>query len=307
MKESRSSLLVALSTLLIILSVTLLGIWGYTYYKSKQIQPLAVQQKLAPSTPLQITKDSLQQIYSQTISQLDSTWTNADSLKNTLDVKLSDFYRLRSEITDILKNNPSTADLSVAKQKIQELQLRVEILRNRNNDIESENKRLNALLKQYTSASKKSGGTSFTATEKIDVLEADKTPTSSGLFAASQIKIMALSAEGDKETMTADEVEKITGTFVVKNTAPLNGAEIIIIVMQPNGKVLKNSAWETGIFETKEDGRKMYSQKIKFDYNKGETKRCNFSVIADNFPKGNYTFQIYHNGVLIANTVKTLS
>jgi glutathionyl-hydroquinone reductase len=77
--------------------------------------------------------------------------------------------------------------------------------------------------------------------------------------------------------------------------------------MQPNGKVLKNSAWETGIFETKEDGRKMYSQKIRFDYNKGETKRCNFSVIADNYPKGNYTFQIYHNGVLIANTVKTLS
>ncbi|MBP6432163.1 MAG: hypothetical protein KA319_10375, partial [Ferruginibacter sp.] len=155
-------------------------------------------------------------------------------------------------------------------------------------------------------STKKSGGTSFSAAEKIDVLNEDKPTTGSGLFSASQIKVTALSAEDDKETTTAEEVEKITGSFVVKNAMPYKNAEIIIVITQPNGKVLKNSAWETGIFETKEDGRKMYSQKIKFDYSKGETKKCNFSVIADNYPKGNYTLQIYHNGVLIANSVKTL-
>ncbi|MBP6432243.1 MAG: hypothetical protein KA319_10775, partial [Ferruginibacter sp.] len=153
MKESRSSLLVVLSSLLIILSLTLLGIWGYNYYNSKNSKPTIVSQNSTANNhvALQTTRDSLQTVYAQTVSQidnsLDSTWTKADSLKNNLDVKLGDFYKLRAEITNILKSNPSSADLALAKQKIQELQLRVEILRNKNNDIESENKRLNALLK----------------------------------------------------------------------------------------------------------------------------------------------------------------
>jgi hypothetical protein len=40
---------------------------------------------------------------------------------------------------------------------------------------------------------------------------------------------------------------------------------------------------------------------------KNAKKTGNFSVFADKYPKGNYTLQIYHNGVKIVNTVKTLS
>ncbi|MBL0146417.1 MAG: hypothetical protein IPP48_12405 [Chitinophagaceae bacterium] len=225
-----------------------------------------------------------------------------------MDIRLSEFYKLRTEINTILKSNPNAVDLGVARQKIGELQQKVEDLRNRNNDVEAENKRLYALLQQLNTNTKKSeqplrvsSKTAITETPQIF-----QTAVAS-LFTASQLKLAAISSENNAETTNADNVDKLVGSFVVKNNGQLSGAEIIIVVTQPNGKVLKNSAWETGLFETKEDGRKMYSQKLRFDYTKGEIKRCNFSLSADKYPKGNYTLQIYHNGVLIANTVKTLS
>ncbi len=310
MQDNRSSLLVILTSILLVLLLVLSGIWGYNYYSTKNNITATTNLNATPvlQTPIQTAKDSVQKMYSDAISSLDntldSTWNNADSLKGNLDIRLGEFYKLRSEISNILKNNPSAVDLGIARQKIGELQQKVENLRNRNKDVEAENKRLYSLLQQINNAKKNEQP--IRTSSKTEIVETpsliNNTPS---LFIASQLKIAAL--VGDGETTNADDAEKLVGSFIVKNTGQLAGAEIIIIVTQPNGKVLKNSAWETGIFETKEDGRKMYSQKIKFDYNKGEAKRCNFSVSTDKYPKGNYTLQIYHNGVMIANAVKTLS
>ena len=49
------------------------------------------------------------------------------------------------------------------------------------------------------------------------------------------------------------------------------------------------------------------SRKIKFDYNKGEARRINFSVPADNIQKGAYTLQVYSNGKVIGKAVKVVS
>lgn len=312
MQDSRSSLLVLLTTILLVLLLALSGIWGYNYYTSKkEITALKSSLQNSPKTEIETTRDSLQKIYAQTISSLDntldSTWSNADSLKGNLDLRLNEFYKLRSEISSILKNNPNAASLTIAQQKIGELQQKVENLRLRYNDVEAENRRLNALLQQLNTSTKnvaQAGTKSNVSNTNETVLP---TATSSILFKATQLKLAALATNKETETTLADEVEKLVGSFTIKNNTELNGAEIFIVVTQPNGKVLKNSAWETGLFETKEDGRKMYSQKLRFDYSKGEAKRCNFSISADKYPKGNYTMEIYHNGVMIANTVKTLS
>ena len=82
--------------------------------------------------------------------------------------------------------------------------------------------------------------------------------------------------------------------------------EMLVVVLQPDGRVLKNSEWDAGSFNTQE-GKKLYSYKLNFTYARGEPKRLNFSLRADRYQKGNYTMQLYYNGLMIGKAVKTLS
>ena len=76
--------------------------------------------------------------------------------------------------------------------------------------------------------------------------------------------------------------------------------------LQPDGRVLKNSEWDSGSFNTP-DGKKIYSYKLSFNYAKGEQKQLLFSLKADKYQKGNYTMQVYYNGIMIGRVSKTLS
>jgi hypothetical protein len=75
-----------------------------------------------------------------------------------------------------------------------------------------------------------------------------------------------------------------------------------IIVTQPNGQILKFSVWESGSFDTRNEGKKDYTLKIHFGYEKGETKPLLYSLNADSYEKGTYNLQIYHNGIRIGQT-----
>src|SRR4051812_27514904 len=125
MKDSKSILLLVVSVLLILVSCALLWTWGYNFNnftKDKQGTVFIVKDSTAATNA---TRDSLKRIYAATISNigtLDSTWTHADSIKGDLDVKLSEFYKLRNEIAIILKNPSKKEDIDLAKQKITELQ-----------------------------------------------------------------------------------------------------------------------------------------------------------------------------------------
>ena len=81
---------------------------------------------------------------------------------------------------------------------------------------------------------------------------------------------------------------------------------MMVVVLQPDGRVLKNSEWDSGSFNTP-DGKKIYSYKLSFNYAKGEQKQLLFSLKADKYQKGNYTMQVYYNGILIGRVSKTLS
>ena len=70
---------------------------------------------------------------------------------------------------------------------------------------------------------------------------------------------------------------------------------------------MQSTVWDSGTFEAKNDGRKNFTRKIKFDYEKGEQKYLLFTVDADNCQKGIYTFQVWHNGIMIGQAIKKLS
>ena len=313
MRDSRSLLLLLVSLLLVLVSFGLLWTWGYrVYIKNEQPKTELQQPSLDSAAIANRVRDSLQHVYSATLKdldlQLDSTLTNTDSLKSVLDIKLNEFYRLRNEITAMLNNRKSNSDFTSAKQKIGELQNKVQDFKEKNSVVENENKKLSDILTQLGKADNKTEkNINKPATQNKNT--ADKSNPVYSVFTASDIKFSAmnLAGENELETINADKTDKLTGSFTVLNfNSQLTNAEVMVVVLQPNGRVLKNSTWDAGSFSTP-DGKKIYSYKFNFNYTKGEAKRLLFSLKAANLEKGNYTMEVYYNGLMIGRTVKTLS
>ena len=309
MKDSKSILLLVVSVLLILVSCALLWTWGYNFNNFPKDKQGTVLIGKDSTIATNATRDSLKKIYASTIENigtLDSTWMHADSLKADLDIKLSEFYKLRNEIAIILKNPAKKEDLDLAKKKIGELQKKVDQLRNKNTDVENENRRLYTVLQQLTNAQRQVLQEQPSAKSVVfENREPAANPATS--FSASDMRLTAMTMEGDKEqeTYQALQADKFVGSFNVKNSAAFNSTEIVIVLLQPDNKVLQTSAWETGRFDTRE-GKKIYSCKVKFEYARGENKRLSFSLNSDKFQKGIYTMQLYYNGNLIGKMAKTL-
>ncbi len=223
-----------------------------------------------------------------------------------MDTKLAQYNTLRNEIADILKNKTSAADMIIAPEKIIELQEKVDQLSNKTNEVVEENKRLNRLLKQLINERPKKSRDIKTIIEGNKASDEKNGSTS---FAVSNLKLVAVSIDNDKEyeTYQASKTDKLEGSFYVKNIAgQSNSFEMEVIILRPNGKVFQNSVWESGTFETPE-GKKVYSVKLHFDYTKDGNPKMDFSLTAAKFQKGNYIMQIYHKGKMIARMVKTLA
>lgn len=313
MRDTKSLSLLLLSSVLFLLSIILLCTWGYQYYhqiqedKSKS----AIAKIAAPVVP-DSTRDSLLKIYKTTMSSLDNkadtAWYIADSLKGNLDINLKEFYLLRDQIATLLQvKTPNADDLNLARKKITELQQKVELLRYRNTDVETENKRLHAIIDQLTTPSQLKD---MNVRQVVnDTKNAAGGPKTNGFaaFSTSNLSLSALANNESQETTDAKATEKLVGSFTLKNTGTISGrCDLVVVVLQPDGQVLQKSAWESGTFETR-DGKKIYSCKLRCDASQGEAKQLNFSLTADSYQKGNYTMHIYHNGVLIGRTSKILS
>jgi len=258
-------------------------------------------------------KDSLNKIYSATISELDNrlnyTKVNADSLQNRLDSKLKEINLLKSEIGGILnKRDFSKKDLVEAKQKIGELQQKVNELNGQNITMEEEKKQLRNVLEQLT--------------QNVDTLQQNIQRLSNenealnekinlaSIFIASELRIEAIEVKrsGEEPTSQAKRTDKFVASFIVQNRVnQFSNAELTTVLLKPDGKVLQSTAWDSGSFDTKNDGKKSFTRKIKFDYLKGEQKNLLFTIDTENCQKGIYTFQVWHNGIMIGQATKSLS
>lgn len=338
MKDNRSSsLLLLVSLLLFLMSFVILCTWGYNaYYRRHDEKRTVTLEKdtaaIARTTRdiANATRDSLRKIYDLTILNLsrhfDSSMRFSDSVALPLSKKLDEFFRLKDEVDLLLKSRANDADLLTAKTKIAELQRKVEELTGRNMEVEQENKRLAAMLKQLqltvqenrnnnnnTSQGTNAGNKAIPAVSvengNTRNPAPDKTTASENVFQAYDLRLSAMMEADNKEleTYQAIETDKFIGSFIVKSNVALNNfAEMVIVIQQPDGKVLQKSSWESGTFEAPE-GRKVYSLKLRFDYSRGEPKKLLFTIPGDRFEKGNYSMLVYYNGKLIGKMNKTLS
>jgi len=307
MKDTRSLLLV-------LLSFGLIATWAYHFYdKSNYSRPK--QDLLISNSTAEVykTRDSLQQAYNATIShldlQLDSSRNISDSLQTALNDKINEINRLKAEISNILNRPAATSsELLVARQKMKEMEDIIRQLREEKNALEQEKKQLSTKLDDMSSE--------VTSLQKnIRRVDEDNKNLNdkirqASVFVASALHFTTLRSNDEKEqeTSLARKANKFVASFILQNNFnEFPNAEVMIVINQPDGHVLQNSAWDSGSFDTKTDGTKYYTRKMKFDYMKGEQKALIFTLEFEQFQKGTYTLQIWHNGVMIGQTAKTLS
>ena len=307
MKDTRS-------LLLLLLSFGLMGTWVYHLYDktkySKQRTEIYIKDSIAVAEGVQ---DSLHKLYSTTINeldaQLDSTKNTAGFLKNELSTKLQEINRLRSEVSTILKkNNIRKEDIELARKKATELQLLVQELKTKNNTIEEEKQQISAVLDNVNIQMKNLEGNMQQLTKENKVLSEKVLLAST--FNASEVMLSPVTVKNDREreTSSVDKVSKLVVSFALQNNiTDQTDAEVYVIVTQPDGKVLKNDIWEAYSFDTKKEGKKSYTRRVRFEYEKGERKNLVFSLNSDEYLKGNYKLQVYHNGYMIGQTSKALN
>ena len=312
-REKRLLIFPLISLFLLLISFALLSFWGYQiFYKSRNEKKSVVQKDsiLSSSKPKDSvsasngTRDSLQKMYSATISNLDDRPAipvnppHPDSSLERVKISPDDFYKLRNEISDLLKNPSSNGDLELARQKIVELQDKIQQLHERNVNVEQENKKLNAALSQLLKNKGKRNN-------KPNIGSAQ--PRNVQPLIITDLRLVAINVgeNSEVETSLAEQTDKLIGYFIAKNNNAYNNGEIFVVVTQPNGHVMQNSPWEAGSFETAM-GRKSYTCKMNFDANKPDGTRLQFTINADNFEKGNYTISIYYNGEVIKKMSKSL-
>lgn len=296
------------------LSVGLVGTWVYHLYDKTSYSNKRKEIYIKDSTAVaQGVQDSLDKLYSQKIfslgNELDSVRSNSGQLEGQLNNKLAEINRLRSELATLLKKKDfNQQDLAEARRKKIELELRITELQNRNVSIEEEKQQIAAALDKANVQVKDLEASNVQLDQQNKVLT-EKVNQASAFF-VSDVKLLPVMVKNDKEQETnqAKKTSKMVVSFAVQNNiADYHDAEVYVIITQPDGTLLTNDVWESAsMIDTKEEGKRRYTRKIKFEYLRGESKQLSFSINADEYQKGTYMLQLYHNGYLIGKTIKIL-
>ncbi|HET6996146.1 MAG TPA: hypothetical protein VFI06_14235, partial [Chitinophagaceae bacterium] len=299
------------SLLLLLLSFGLVATWIYHLYdKSNYSRPVPESYTRSDSST---ARDSIQETYSAMLNnmdlRLDSSRNSSDSLRAELENKINEVNRLKVEISNILKSPKTTSsELIVARQKMQEMEEIIRQLREENTALELEKRQLSTRLDQMS-------GEADNLQKNIRRLDDEnkglkENVKNASVFVASALHFTTFHTKSEKEqeTSQAKKANKFVASFILQNN--LNeypNAEVMIVINEPDGRVLQSSAWDSGTFDTKTEGRKNFTRKMKFDYTKGDQKALIFTLDFDTFQKGTYILQIWHNGIKIGETTKTLS
>jgi hypothetical protein len=297
------------------LSVGLVITWIYHFYDKSRYTNLKAELRKNDSLALsRYVQDSLQQLYSHTISnldaRLDSSSTSTGLLKGELEKKLADIRKLRNEIATILrKSDINQEDLDMARTKTVELQQLVADLQNKNISIEDEKKQISAVLEKVNTQVRDLEGNVQKLDQENKVLT-EKVSLASA-FVASEIKLTPVTVKNEKEQETnqAKKTSKLVVSFSVQNNiSQFENADVYVVITQPDGRILKNEdVWETTTINIQNGSRINFTRRVRFEYQKGESKQILFSLNTDEYLKGTYTMQLYHNGYLIGQTLKTLN
>ena len=299
------------SLLLAMLSVCLVATWIYhlydkTLYSDRLVEKIPIRDSAAIASAV---RDSLQQIYAASLSELDSTRLTADSINVKLSSRVNELNRLKAEVSGILKNRNATKnDLQRARNRISEMKILLAEMKDENAGLESEKANLQSTLDQLS-------GEMVSLQSSMEKLGQENKELSHMVNMASTFILSDMSfnvvdvRKNKKEVSTnqASKADKMIISFVVKNNIlHLPSTEVYIVVTDPIGRVIQNPIWNSGNFITPKKGTLSFTIKERFNYEKNNAKKIIYTFAPETFIAGQYKVQVYHNGVEIGETLNKL-
>ena len=291
-----------------VLAAALLGTWGYWLYKNNQSSQEITSHE-TKETAYMSARDSVQMLYNDALSRLDSITGNNNNLQGQLTDKTTEISKLKSEINSILKKkNATQAELAKAKDLINQLNSKIE-------NLEADNARLTGENQQLTSANTQLTEEKTVLQQNLQTTTAEKDELASTVdvastFSASNFHISPIHEKKngkEKTTSTAKRVDKLVVSFDVENRIAKSGpADMYVIVTAPDGKVISDPSMNSGTFTTRNEGDKTFTSKVTVDYEQGTRKAMSVPIRQNDFQTGDYKIEVYHNGFKVGEGVKTL-
>ena len=291
-----------------VLAAGLLGTWGYFLYDKNQSDE-KIQVTQAQANTSMSARDSVQLLYNDALTRLDSITGNNNNLQGQLGERQSDITKLKNEINSILrKKNATQAELARAKTLINQMNAKIANLEQEVTRLTGENQQLASNNTQLTQEKEVLQTNLQTTTAEKDELAS--TVDVASTFSASNIQIKPINEKKngkEKETTTAKRVDKLVVSFDVENRVARSGpADLYVIVTGPNGQVVSDPSMGSGTLTTRTDGDKQFTYKSTLNYEQGTRKSVQIPLRQNDFQTGNYKIEIYQNGFKIAEGIRSL-
>jgi|SRR6218665_509019 len=291
-----------------ILAAALLGTWGYLLWdKNDSGEKLQVAQ--VQSDNFMTQRDSLKLMYDEAEMRLDSITGANNNLQGEKTSLQKDIDSKKAEIRSILsKKNASDAELARARTLISELNDKIANLEQEVSRLTGENQELTANNTQLTTEKQTLEQNLQTSSSEKEALS--QTVDVGSTFSASNIQITPINEKKngkEKVSTTAKRVDKLVVSFDVENRIAKSGpADMYIMVTSPDGKVISDATLGSGTLTTRTDGDKPFTTKVPLEYEQGTRKAVQFPIRQEDFQKGDYKIEIYHNGFKIGESTRTL-
>ncbi len=291
-----------------ILVAVLLGTWGYLLW-DKNKSGEQVQMAQTQSENYMSQRDSLKSMFDEAQLRLDSITGANNSLQGEKSTLLKQIESDKAQIRRILNDkNATAADLKKAQEMIANLNNQIGNLEAEVARLTGENQELSANNQQLSSEKQVlEQNLQTSATEKEALAQ---TVDVGSTFSAANIQITPVDERKngkEKNTSKAKRVDKLVVSFDVENRIARSGpADMYIMVTAPDGKVVADPSLGSGTLTTRTDGDKPFTTKVPIEYEQGTRKAVQFPIRQQDFQRGDYKIEIYHNGFKIGEGIRTL-
>lgn len=295
-----------------ILIAALLGTWGYIVYdKSKSTE--TITQLQTQYSNVDSARNVVQQEYNEALARMDSLTGTNSNLQGQLAERKTEIDKIKAQIKQELSKKD--ANLNSARSMISQLNGKINDLLTQIEQLKAENQQLTVTNQQITAekdtlaSQKKVVEQTLTTTqeEKAHVEDIGST------LHASNFNITGIDVKGsgkEKSTTTAKRVDVFRISFDLDENriAPSGDKELYVCVYSPDGTPITIPANGSGSFQTRDDGEKVFTNKVNVNYEQGKRTPVSFDWKPEGgkYQTGNYKIEIYQNGYMIGEGTKSL-
>ena len=295
-----------------ILIAALIGTWGYIIYDkyktNENLDRLTNQYTAADSS-----RNAIEAEYNTTLSRMDSLTGSNTKLTGELASRKNEIDSLKSRIrTELNKKN---ADLTKARSMIKELNGKVTDLLAEVDRLKQENQTLTVANQDLSTQRDTLTAQKTRVEQDLSTTQAEKAHVEDvgSTLHASNINIAAINLRGsgkEKVTSTAKRTDVFRVSFDLDENriAPSGDKELYVCVTAPDGHPITLPANGSGTFQTREEGEKVFTNKLNVQYEQGKRMPVSFDWKPETgkYQTGDYKIEIYQNGYKIGQGTKEL-